>query len=128
MESSANCLKVVLGLIPRQNKLLIAVRPNHKPFGGYHEFPGGKVEKEESYQEALYREIKEEVGLIIKQSHLYYKWQQKNCLFQAWWIDEFQCEPKNLEGQLLFWLPQSQLTTLNMLPANEVLIKRLVKS
>ena len=53
-------IEVVAGVIYKDNKFLIAQRNLKKDQGGLLEFPGGKVEKKESYEEALVREIKEE--------------------------------------------------------------------
>ena len=59
-------IEVVAGVIYRGDKFLIAQRNKHKAQGGLWEFPGGKVETGETYQEALKREIKEEFNANIK--------------------------------------------------------------
>lgn len=59
-------IEVVAGIIYRGNKFLIAQRNSKKDQGGLWEFPGGKVEKEESYESALIREIKEELNADIE--------------------------------------------------------------
>lgn len=61
-------IEVVAGIIYRNNKFLIAQRNLKKDQGGLWEFPGGKVEKNESYQSALIREIKEEFNADIEVS------------------------------------------------------------
>lgn len=58
-------IEVVAGVIYKDNKFLIAQRNLKKDQGGLWEFPGGKVEKKESYEEALIREIKEEFNADI---------------------------------------------------------------
>lgn len=58
-------IEVVAGVIYKDNKFLIAQRNLKKDQGGLWEFPGGKVEKKESYEEALVREIKEEFNADI---------------------------------------------------------------
>ncbi|NME70655.1 8-oxo-dGTP diphosphatase MutT [Flammeovirga aprica] len=52
-------------IIDDQQRLLITQRPLHKSQGGLWEFPGGKVENSESNEEALVREIKEELSVTI---------------------------------------------------------------
>ncbi|KXX70988.1 8-oxo-dGTP diphosphatase MutT [Flammeovirga sp. SJP92] len=52
-------------IIDDQQRILITQRPLHKSQGGLWEFPGGKVENSESNEEALVREIKEELGVKI---------------------------------------------------------------
>lgn len=58
-------LEVVAGIIYKGDKFLIAQRNLKKSQGGYWEFPGGKVEENETKQEALKREIKEEFNADI---------------------------------------------------------------
>ncbi len=59
-------IEVVAGIIYKNNKFLIAQRNFKKSQGGLWEFPGGKVEKNESYESALIREIKEELNADIE--------------------------------------------------------------
>ena len=63
---STNIIEVVAGIIYNEDKFLIAQRNPKKDQGGLWEFPGGKVEKGESYEKALIREIKEEFNADIK--------------------------------------------------------------
>lgn len=58
-------IPVVAGVIRRDGKVLIAQRPGHKRHGLMWEFPGGKVRPGESVEEALRRELREELGLIV---------------------------------------------------------------
>lgn len=59
-------IEVVAGVIYKENKFLIAQRNLKKAQGGLWEFPGGKLEKNESPEEALKREIKEEFDADIE--------------------------------------------------------------
>jgi 8-oxo-dGTP diphosphatase len=52
-------------LIDRDNRLLLQKRPDHKDFGSYWEFPGGKLLKHELPIEGLSRELKEEINIDI---------------------------------------------------------------
>lgn len=54
-------MDVVCGFIEKNNKVLLARRPLHKNSGGLWEFPGGKVQEGESLEEALARELREEL-------------------------------------------------------------------
>jgi len=56
---------IVVGLIRRDQKLLIQRRPESGLLGGLWEFPGGKIEAGESGEKALLREINEETGLVV---------------------------------------------------------------
>ena len=59
-------IDVVAGVIYKNNKFLIAQRNLKKAQGGLWEFPGGKVENDETEEHAIEREIKEEFELVIK--------------------------------------------------------------
>ena len=58
-------IKVVAGLILQNNKLLICQRPNFKDHPLKWEFPGGKIKNDETNEEALFREINEELSINI---------------------------------------------------------------
>lgn len=64
-------IKVVCGIIWKDGKILIAKRKPEKSLGGYWEFPGGKLEINESPETALARELKEEIGMSIKNLKYY---------------------------------------------------------
>ena len=59
-------IEVVAGVIYKEDKFLIAQRNLKKAQGGLWEFPGGKVEENETHEEALKREIKEEFNADIR--------------------------------------------------------------
>lgn len=58
-------VKVVCGIIWKDGKVFIARRKPEKSMGGYWEFPGGKIEKSENEEQALKRELKEELGMEV---------------------------------------------------------------
>ncbi len=66
-------VQVVAGLMIEEGKILIARRHMHDSNGGLWEFPGGKVEKGESPEQALSRELKEELDLYVKVGRLFGK-------------------------------------------------------
>ena len=59
-------IDVVAAVIKKKNKYLITQRNRHKHFAFYWEFPGGKVSKDERFENALKREIFEELSISIK--------------------------------------------------------------
>ncbi len=64
-------IKVAVAIITdHEQRVLIAQRPLHVPQGGLWEFPGGKLEADESAEQALIREIREEIGLEVMQCDL----------------------------------------------------------
>jgi len=63
-------IDVAVGILMRPNgDVLMGQRPEGKPYAGYWEFPGGKIEAGESVHEALRRELQEEIGITIGDSH-----------------------------------------------------------
>ena len=58
-------LIVLLALVNEKNEVLISLRKNKKEYDGYWEYPGGKVEEDETLEQAIIREIKEEINLEI---------------------------------------------------------------
>ena len=64
--SAGTHTEVAVGILLRADgALLLTSRPEGKPYAGYWEFPGGKIERGESVQEALRRELVEELGITI---------------------------------------------------------------
>ena len=59
-------IDVVAAVIKRNNYYFIAQRNRHKHFAYHWEFPGGKVDNQETFENALKREIKEELAISIR--------------------------------------------------------------
>lgn len=58
-------IKVVCGIIFKDDKIFLCRRNTHKSLAGYWEFPGGKVEANETQEASLYRELLEELGMKV---------------------------------------------------------------
>jgi len=63
-------LVVAAALVDADGRVLIAQRPEGKSMAGLWEFPGGKIEANESPDDALIRELREELGIAVKQACL----------------------------------------------------------
>lgn len=119
-----SCVKVVVAIITdEQHRILITQRPYHVPHGGLWEFPGGKLEPNELADQALLREIKEEVGLnILKHQFLgeiHYQYPDKFVQLIVFLITQFSGTPSCLEGQLnIKWIEQSSLKPQDFPEAN----------
>ena len=61
-------LIALLALVNEKNEVLISLRKNKKEYDGYWEYPGGKVEENETIELAIIREIKEEIDLEISKN------------------------------------------------------------
>lgn len=128
-----NYLHVVVGVISNsKNQILVALRKSSADHGEFWEFPGGKVEVDETAEEALKRELKEEIGILvvsaeplIKIKHNYFN---KKILLDAWSIKKFTGIPYPCESQpMLKWVDIKELTTLKMPEANYAIVKLLDK-
>ena len=99
--------EVAVGIIFQDDQFLLAKRPQGKPYAGYWEFPGGKIEASETVHQALERELEEELGIRIGQSHPWNMIEHDYphayvrlhlCLVKVW-----QGQARGLEGQELHW-------------------------
>jgi 8-oxo-dGTP diphosphatase len=60
-------LVVAVALVDPDGRVLIAQRPDGKAMAGLWEFPGGKIEPGERPEECLIRELREELGIVVKE-------------------------------------------------------------
>ena len=101
-------IDVAVGILMKPNgDVLLGCRPEGKPYAGYWEFPGGKVESGESVLEALKREFAEEIGVKVLSAepwcgveHVY---PHAHVRLHFYISREWQGEPQALEGQQLAW-------------------------
>lgn len=106
-------IHVVAGVLVKERTVLLAQRPEGVHLGGLWEFPGGKVEAGESAQEALTRELREEVGIVVRcaerlheHTHAY---PEKSVRLDIWCVTEWHGEVVPGEGQPLEWVDVAQL-------------------
>ena len=103
-------IKVVAGLILQNNKLLICQRPNFKDHPLKWEFPGGKIKNDETNEEALIREINEELSInIINYEELIsynfnYKDLNKKVFIYFYLVNNFSGEVLNNFHKELKWI------------------------
>jgi len=119
----------VAGLLMRDGKLLVAERPEGKPYSGYWEFPGGKVEDGEDSATAMKRELNEELGIeAVQLEHCFdhlHPYPDKTVLLELWRITEFKGEPKGQENQVLRWVDYNEMLHLQLLEGNLAIISEL---
>lgn len=112
-----------------QNDFLICLRPDESHQGGKWEFPGGKVEEQETPEAAMSRELFEEVGLTTTQYHLFEKlffdYGDKQLNLYFYLIEGFTGEAYSKEGQPLQWVSKEQLANYEFPEANRSVIAKL---
>ena len=113
---------VAVGILQRPDgQVLFAQRPAGKPYAGYWEFPGGKIEAGESALAALGRELQEELGIVVTQArqwitqrHDYpHAWVELQFFVVSAWDGDI--DPQ--EGQQVAWQTPGRYTVSPMLPA-----------
>jgi 8-oxo-dGTP diphosphatase len=127
---SVKWIEVVAGALMRPDgSFMLGSRPEGKPYAGYWEFPGGKVEAGESFAAALARELDEEMGIRVTRAthwlmreHHYEHASVRLHFFRVW---DWQGEPRPLEGQRFAWVAQHATPPAPMLPANGPILRAL---
>ena len=127
MDEFMKTIKVVAAVIKRNNKIFVTQR-GYGEFKDGWEFPGGKVEKGETKEEALIREIKEELDTVIKVDSYLDTIEYDYPDFHLS-MDCFVCSI--VEGNLVLkehedsnWIKKEEIDTLNWLPADLVIIDK----
>jgi 8-oxo-dGTP diphosphatase len=121
---------VAVGVILNQvGQVLIARRPDSVHQGGLLEFPGGKCELGESIEDALSRELQEELGIRVLDCHplckIQHDYGDKHVLLDVWIVDQFAGQPLGREGQPLQWLSIHSLSPTDFPAANRSIITHL---
>jgi 8-oxo-dGTP diphosphatase len=124
-------LVAACALIDVDGRILLAQRPPGKAMAGLWEFPGGKVENGERPEDSLIRELKEELGIVVREaclapltfaSHAYPEF---HLLMPLYVCRRWDRTVTPREGQRLAWVRPNRLREYPMPPADEPLIAHL---
>jgi 8-oxo-dGTP diphosphatase len=125
-------LVTACALVDTDGRVLLSQRPEGKALAGLWEFPGGKVDPGETPEEALVRELREELGIETKiaclapltfASHTY---ETFHLLMPLYVCRRFWGTPMPCEGQKLKWVRSRDMRNYPMPPADEPLIAHLI--
>ena len=117
-----------VALINSDNQILIAQRPKEKHLSGLWEFPGGKVEKNESPENTLIRELKEELNVNINQrcvaplTFSEFDYKEFNLLLLLYVCRRWDGDPESMENNPIKWVKSNKLREYKMPPADDSLI------
>lgn len=123
-------IHVAVGVIVNAaGQILVARRADTQHLGGLWEFPGGKLESGETVQQALQRELREELAIEVLGQRPFcrieHTYPGKAVLLDVWIVDHFDGTPIGMEQQPLRWLGVDQLRPEEFPAANRLIIRRL---
>jgi 8-oxo-dGTP diphosphatase len=124
-------LVVAAALVDPDGRVLLAQRPKGKTLEGLWEFPGGKVGANEQPEDALVRELREELGIVVKTPCLApltfasYAYEDFHLLMPLYVCRKWEGVAQPLDGQALKWVRPKDMRAYAMPPADEPLIPHL---
>ncbi|MEJ6771750.1 MAG: (deoxy)nucleoside triphosphate pyrophosphohydrolase [Pelagibacteraceae bacterium] len=128
-------MKIVLAsccILLKKNKILTTKRPAGKPFSNYWEFPGGKLEKGESFYDAIIRELEEELGIKVKSEDLSiidnvsHSYELNSIVVMAvFYIRNWTGIVKAKEGQQIQWLTATDLHKVKFLEGSKTILDKI---
>ena len=122
---------VAAALYNAAGQVLIAQRPPGKHLAGRWEFPGGKVASGESEPAALARELREELGIVMRAARpcmrLTHAYADREVELSLWIVEAFSGTPHALDGQQLKWVAPAELPHEDILEADRPFIAALAQ-
>jgi mutator protein MutT len=125
----SNPILVAAGLVFRRGRLLITQRRAQDHLGGLWEFPGGKVEPGETFEQGLHRELMEELGISVRVeslleevTHAYAEKTVRIRFYRCVWT---QHEPQPMGCHALAWVTADELADYSFPPADAHLLATL---
>ncbi len=123
MTQSTPVVEVAAAVIMRPDgRFLLTSRPVGKPYAGYWEFPGGKIEAGESVLQAIDRELQEELGIQVRRAFPWvtrvFTYTHATVRLRFYRVVEWHGEPFGRENQALSWQTADNVSVAPLLPAN----------
>ncbi|MEZ2584923.1 8-oxo-dGTP diphosphatase MutT [Kluyvera intermedia] len=124
-------LQISVGIIRNaEGEIYITQRAADAHMAHKWEFPGGKIEAQESPEQAVIRELQEEVGITVTSlqqfDKLEYQFPDRHITLWFWLVDGWEGEPWGKEGQPGRWVAQRELVAGEFPPANAPVIEKLI--
>jgi len=130
LNCTASRLRVVAGILQKlDGSVLVADRARCRSMRDYWEFPGGKLAAGESAEQALLRELAEELGIRVAAAEplirIEHDYPDLAVAVEFFLVSRWHGEPAGLEGQALRWVSRDALAEANLLPADAPVIEAL---
>lgn len=130
MSEVVKIVEVVAGVLLRPNgEFFLSSRPPGKVYEGYWEFPGGKIEPGETPQQALVRELREELGIEVRTAYPWlvqvFTYPHATVRLQFFQVTEWEGDPHPHEGQQFSWQMPGATQVEPILPANTPILRGL---
>jgi 8-oxo-dGTP diphosphatase len=123
-----NVIEVAAAVLEKSDgTFLLAQRPSGKPWAGYWEFPGGKIEAGETAHDALVRELKEELGIAVVTAYPWitrvFSYPHATVRLSFFRVTGWRGELYPHEGQQFAWQRAGEVTVTPVLPANAPVLR-----
>jgi 8-oxo-dGTP diphosphatase len=131
MEKNPTLWVVAAALARPDGQVLLQQRPSGKAMAGLWEFPGGKVERGERPEQALVRELREELGIGVEEAALApaafasAPLAERHLLLLLFLCRRWAGEPRPLDAEALRWVTPAEMHALAMPPADVPLVEAL---
>jgi 8-oxo-dGTP diphosphatase len=123
---------VAAGVLEREGTILAARRKRGSHLEGHWEFPGGKLEPDESPEDCLVRELAEEIGVRVRPQEIlevvFHRYPEKSVLLLFYRCDLLEGEPQPIECDELRWVALADLPSLDWAPADVPFVQRLAET
>lgn len=124
-------IKVTAAILEKNGRILAARRKTGKHMAGFWEFPGGKIEKDETPRQCLQRELKEELGIdcsigdyFDQSTHAY---DDKTVQLLCYFVSQVAGEIVFRDHDKIVWLRPSELESVKWAPADIPLVLKLIE-
>lgn len=129
-EQQTKITHVAAGILIRPDgQFLLGSRPAGKPYAGWWEFPGGKIEAGETAYEALVRELHEEMGITVLAATPWvvqcFVYEHASVRLNFFLVTDWRGELQSHEGQSFAWQQPGHLSVAPVLPANAPILRGL---
>ncbi|MDG6778477.1 Nudix family hydrolase [Thiomicrorhabdus sp. zzn3] len=129
MQSPAHWVEVAIGLLKKNGAVCLSQRQSHQHLSGHWEFPGGKIEANETLEQALQREFAEELGVQTENWRFLmtvpWHYNTVSVRLHVFTSDQFGGEAHGKEGQKIEWCPLAELDQKAFPPANRGILTAL---